>query len=388
MHATSTAPGAAAPSGPDAGMRREWLAPFRLDARLILSVHRRGRRDPAFSVEDSGAVWRTSLTPDGPGTAARHRPRRGRRHPGHRPGVGPGRRVAAGHPARSARRAGRPVRIHRPAPGRRRAGAPSPGAARGPDLAGLRGPRARGPGAEGGRPRSAPRLADPARPVRRARPGPAPAACGSARPRPPGRASRPGTGTGPESRASGPGPSSPRPAWRAGSSRPATLTPPKPNAGCARSPASAPGPAPRSGSGPPVTRTRSRWATTTCPTRSAGRWPAAGHRRRRHARAARPLRRAPLPGHPAHRARRRPAPAPRSPHARPRLPLLLAPSPAPAASPLLAFKVSGIGVPRRRKASRWVLVGSVSIGTVARAPANRTWLRVKVARCSSRPRKL
>ena len=68
MHATSTAPGAAAPSGPDAGMRREWLAPFRLDARLILSVHRRGRRDPAFSVEDSGAVWRTSLTPDGPGT--------------------------------------------------------------------------------------------------------------------------------------------------------------------------------------------------------------------------------------------------------------------------------------------------------------------------------
>ena len=49
-------------------MRREWLAPFRLDVRLILSVHRRGGRDPAFSVEDSGAVWRTSLTPDGPGT--------------------------------------------------------------------------------------------------------------------------------------------------------------------------------------------------------------------------------------------------------------------------------------------------------------------------------
>ena len=46
------------------------------------------------------------------------------------------------------------------------------------------------------------------------------------------------------------------------------------------------------------------------------------------------------------------------------------------------FKVSGIGAPRRRKASRWVLVGSVSIGTVAWAPANRTWLRVKVARCS------
>ena len=52
------------------------------------------------------------------------------------------------------------------------------------------------------------------------------------------------------------------------------------------------------------------------------------------------------------------------------------------------FTVSGIGVPRRWKASRWVLVGSVSIGMVAWAPVNRTWLRVKVARCSSRPRKL
>jgi hypothetical protein len=34
------------------------------------------------------------------------------------------------------------------------------------------------------------------------------------------------------------------------------------------------------------------------------------------------------------------------------------------------------------------LVGSVSMGTVALAPANRTSLRVRVARCSSRPRKL
>ena len=29
------------------------------------------------------------------------------------------------------------------------------------------------------------------------------------------------------------------------------------------------------------------------------------------------------------------------------------------------------------KASRWVLVGSASTGTVARVPANRTWLRVE-----------
>src|SRR4029077_15908241 len=51
-------------------------------------------------------------------------------------------------------------------------------------------------------------------------------------------------------------------------------------------------------------------------------------------------------------------------------------------------KVRGIGAPIRVKASRWVLVGSVSIGTVASVPANRTWLRGRVARCSSRPRKL
>jgi hypothetical protein len=35
-----------------------------------------------------------------------------------------------------------------------------------------------------------------------------------------------------------------------------------------------------------------------------------------------------------------------------------------------------------------VLVGSVSIGTVTSVPVYRTWLRVKVARWSSRPRKL
>jgi hypothetical protein len=52
------------------------------------------------------------------------------------------------------------------------------------------------------------------------------------------------------------------------------------------------------------------------------------------------------------------------------------------------FKLSGMAVARRLKASRWVLVGSVSIGTVTWAPANRTWLRVRVARWSSSPRKL
>ncbi|HJZ01363.1 MAG TPA: DNA-3-methyladenine glycosylase 2 family protein, partial [Streptosporangiaceae bacterium] len=58
------------PAAPDqdAGLRREWQAPFGVDVRLTLSPHRRGSRDPAYRVDQAGAVWRTSLTPDGPGT--------------------------------------------------------------------------------------------------------------------------------------------------------------------------------------------------------------------------------------------------------------------------------------------------------------------------------
>ena len=57
-----TVPAAAAPAV------REWRAPFAVDVRLILSVHRRGSGDPAFRSTADGSVWRTSLTPDGPGT--------------------------------------------------------------------------------------------------------------------------------------------------------------------------------------------------------------------------------------------------------------------------------------------------------------------------------
>jgi 3-methyladenine DNA glycosylase/8-oxoguanine DNA glycosylase len=58
------------PAAPDqdAGLRREWQAPFGVDVRLTLSPHRRGSRDPAYRVDAAGGVWRTSLTPDGPGT--------------------------------------------------------------------------------------------------------------------------------------------------------------------------------------------------------------------------------------------------------------------------------------------------------------------------------
>ncbi|MGH3259820.1 MAG: hypothetical protein ACRDOU_31225, partial [Streptosporangiaceae bacterium] len=53
---------------PDPGASREWLAPFEVDIRLALGVHRRGPGDPAYRVDAAGAIWRTMLTPDGPGT--------------------------------------------------------------------------------------------------------------------------------------------------------------------------------------------------------------------------------------------------------------------------------------------------------------------------------
>jgi len=49
-------------------LNREWQAPFAVDIRLTLSVHGRGRSDPTFRIDETGAVWRTSLTPDGPAT--------------------------------------------------------------------------------------------------------------------------------------------------------------------------------------------------------------------------------------------------------------------------------------------------------------------------------
>ena len=69
------APGAGSPAAPLARqplagqpLSRQWRAPFPVDVRLVLSVHRRGPRDPAYRIGADGAVWRTSRTPDGPGT--------------------------------------------------------------------------------------------------------------------------------------------------------------------------------------------------------------------------------------------------------------------------------------------------------------------------------
>jgi 3-methyladenine DNA glycosylase/8-oxoguanine DNA glycosylase len=51
-----------------AQLTREWRAPYPVDIRTTLSVHRRGPGDPAYRLDAAGAVWRTSLAPDGPGT--------------------------------------------------------------------------------------------------------------------------------------------------------------------------------------------------------------------------------------------------------------------------------------------------------------------------------
>ena len=66
---TGTAPSrTAAAAKPEPARVLEWQAPFLLDVRVTLSVQGRGRSDPTFRIDEAGAVWRTSLTPDGPAT--------------------------------------------------------------------------------------------------------------------------------------------------------------------------------------------------------------------------------------------------------------------------------------------------------------------------------
>ena len=52
----------------DVAAECEWVAPFTVDVRRTLSVQGRGRGDPTFRTDETGAIWRTSLTPDGPAT--------------------------------------------------------------------------------------------------------------------------------------------------------------------------------------------------------------------------------------------------------------------------------------------------------------------------------
>jgi len=53
---------------PEVVLTGRWQAPFLVDLARTLGVHRRGRGDPTFHVESSGAVWRTTRTPHGPAT--------------------------------------------------------------------------------------------------------------------------------------------------------------------------------------------------------------------------------------------------------------------------------------------------------------------------------
>ena len=46
----------------------DWVAPFAVDVRVTLGVQGRGKGDPTYRVDEAGAIWRTSLTPDGPAT--------------------------------------------------------------------------------------------------------------------------------------------------------------------------------------------------------------------------------------------------------------------------------------------------------------------------------
>jgi 3-methyladenine DNA glycosylase/8-oxoguanine DNA glycosylase len=52
----------------ETGRTLEWRAPFVLDLPRTLGVHARGRGDPAYQVTPDRYVWRTALTPEGPGT--------------------------------------------------------------------------------------------------------------------------------------------------------------------------------------------------------------------------------------------------------------------------------------------------------------------------------
>jgi 3-methyladenine DNA glycosylase/8-oxoguanine DNA glycosylase len=52
----------------DAAAERAWTLPFAVDVRRTIAVQGRGRSDPTYRADEAGAVWRTSLTPDGPAT--------------------------------------------------------------------------------------------------------------------------------------------------------------------------------------------------------------------------------------------------------------------------------------------------------------------------------
>ena len=109
----------------DHGLSRDFPAPFPVDVPLTLSVHRHGGGDPTHATDAAGAVWRTSLTPDGPATL----------RVGHRSrdatvtarAWGPGAGWLLDRVPELARLPRRQVRLRRAPSGGRRARAPVPG---------------------------------------------------------------------------------------------------------------------------------------------------------------------------------------------------------------------------------------------------------------------
>ena len=104
MESRAAAAGVLAGAAGEPEATLEWRAPFVLDVPRIMGVHQRGRGDPAFRVTPDGCIWRTSLTPEGPGTLrvalARPSPSpaepASRRLPGGAPDAVPGNAPGAG----------------------------------------------------------------------------------------------------------------------------------------------------------------------------------------------------------------------------------------------------------------------------------------------------
>lgn len=67
-HVGVPAQGAASAPAGAAGLRRTYAPGEPLDLRLVLGPLRRGPADPTFLAAPDGSVWRTSRTPEGPGT--------------------------------------------------------------------------------------------------------------------------------------------------------------------------------------------------------------------------------------------------------------------------------------------------------------------------------
>jgi 3-methyladenine DNA glycosylase/8-oxoguanine DNA glycosylase len=56
------------PGTSPAAVQRRWSAPYLVDVQGVLMVHRRGHGDPTFTLDETGAIWRACLTPEGAGT--------------------------------------------------------------------------------------------------------------------------------------------------------------------------------------------------------------------------------------------------------------------------------------------------------------------------------